>query len=179
MSDFSVEKIVAAVRHEGSIRWFRSGRDLWVLDFRKWRESFVGRGYSAPELDNSDRGGIHVVNRESAKPFLDFMSQYELDKDQLSVELARRYPDAQSWWDVADLFPIILVDFDNERVAAFYPNGTPMEKYLPDGWVGEFKDFATEYPPEIFPEDDKFWVKGGVDLLQLLNARAGNVRVDK
>ncbi|MGS1125885.1 hypothetical protein ACVCL3_02715 [Rhodanobacter sp. UC4437_H4] len=171
MTESSVENVVAVVRHKGRIRWFRSGRDLWILDYRKWRDSFINRGYSAPELDDSDRGGVHVVNRESAERFLDFMSEYEVGKDQLSVELARRYSQAQSWWDVADLFPIIFVDFDNERVAAFYPRGTPMEKYLPDGWDGEFRDFATEYPAEIFPEDEKFWVKGGADLLQLLNER--------
>jgi len=178
MSDPSVEKIVAVVRISGRFRWYRSDRDLWVLDLQKWRNSFTIHGHFVPELDDSDRGGIHVVTRESASRFLDLMSQYELKSDQLSIELAERYTTARSWWEVADLFPIIFVDFDSERVAAFYLKGTPMEKYLPDGWSGEFKDFATEYQPEMFPEEEKFWVKGGIDLLQLLNERGQKSRAD-
>lgn len=171
MSEEDIEIVVAIVRHRGQIRWFRSTRELWVLDYRKWRAAFISRGYSAPELDDSDRGGVHVVDSDTAGLFLDFMAEYEVRQDELSHELATRYSSAQSWWDVADLFPIIFVDFDRKHVGAFYPNGTPMEKYLADGWTGAFEDFATEYPAALFPEQNKFWVKGGVDLLELLNER--------
>lgn len=99
------------------------------------------------------------------------MHQYELNKDQLSLELTERLPSARSLWDVTDLFPIIFVDFDNERVSAFYSAGTPMEKHLPDGWSSKFEDFASDSPPDIFPKSEKFWVKGEIDLLQLLNDR--------
>jgi len=34
-----------------------------------------------------------------------------------------------------------------------------------------FIDFATEYPEEVFPASSKFWVKEGVDLLEILNKR--------
>lgn len=46
-----------------------------------------------------------------------------------------------------------------------------MERYLPEGWTGEFVDFLTEYPEEVFPKRNRFWIKGGVDLLEMLNKR--------
>lgn len=166
-----VEKIVAVTRYKDHFRWYRSDRDLWILDYIKWRNSFVSRGYSAPDLDDSDRGGIHVVSGENADSFFEYMKIFEVKKDDLSIGLAKRFPTAKSWWDVADLFPIIFVDFDDETVAGFYSAGTPMEKFIPDGWKGEFVDFATEYPSSKFPTEDKFWVKSGSDLLKLLNER--------
>jgi len=166
-----VDLVVAAARISGRVLWYRSPRELWILDYTKWRESFVQKGHQLPELDDSDRWGIHVVDSGSAHQFLQFMEQYRASKDALSLDLALRFPGAKNWWDVSDLFPIVFVDFDRKRVSAFYPNGTPMEKYLPDGWVGKFEDFATEADSETLPDQEKYWIKGGEDLLALLNKR--------
>lgn len=171
MSEVGVEEIVVAVRYKGKIRWFRSDRDLWVLDVSKWREEFIRHGYDVPEFKDSFRCGIRTVDQGNVDKFLDCILKYEVHKDDLSIELARRYPTARSWWDVKELFPIMFVDFDNRRVGAFYPDGTPMERYVPDGWIGEFVDFANDYPQDIFPVEEKFWVKGDSDLLKLLNER--------
>jgi len=166
-----VEQVVVVVRYQGKIRWFRSDRDLWVLDVNKWRDEFIGQGYDVPEFKDSYRFGIHVVDQEAVQQFLDCMSKYELHKDELSLELAKRYPTASSWWDVDDIFPIMFVNFDDCKVGTFYPEGARMERYIPDNWTGEFIDFANEYPEEIFPVGEKFWVKDGSDLLELLNER--------
>lgn len=170
MNDNS-ESVVAAVRLGGSIRWFRGPRELWVMDYKKWRDSYVSSGHDVPHLDDSDRGGIHVVNDASASAFLRFVEGHRVEKDVLARELALRYRNARNWWDVADLFPVVFIDFDHRHLSGFYPNGTPMEKYAPDGWSSAFEDFLTEAPEEIFPTADKFWVREGSDLLALLNAR--------
>ena len=167
-------EVVVVVRHRSKIRWFRSDRDLWVLDANKWRSEFVAEGYDVPPFQDSYRFGFRVVNQKNSEAFLEQMSQFEVDKDSLSRELAERYQTANSWWDVKDLFPIMFVDFDNAKVAAFYPDGTPMERYIPEKWEGEFTDFADEYPDSIFPTKEKFWVKGGSDLLKLLNERGAS-----
>ncbi len=174
MSSLDVEQVVVVVLYQGKIRWFRSDRDLWVLDLNKWRNEFIDLGYNVPEFKNSYRFGIHTVKKETAQQFLDSISEFELHKDELSIELAKRYPSAISWWDVRDLFPIMFVNFDDCKVGAFYPEGTPMERYVPDGWTGEFIDFANEYPEDIFPTKEKFWFKGDSDLLKLLNERGSN-----
>jgi hypothetical protein len=171
-----VETVVIVIRYQNKISWYRSDRDLWVLDLNKWRDDFLSRGYAVPNFSDNYRFGISIVNQETVQIFLNNMSTFEISKDELSIELARRYTSAESWWDVMDLFPIMFVDFDNSSVAAFYPEGTPMERYIPDGWTGEFIDFADEYPEELFPEEDKFWIKGDADLLKLLNERAANLK---
>ena len=173
MDDSEAQEVVVAVRYKGKIRWFRSDRDMWVLDVNKWRDEFINYGYEVPKFQDSYRFGIHVVNQVTAERFLDCMSGFELHKDELSIELAKRYTTARSWWDVSDLFPIMFVNFDDCKVGAFYPEGTPMERYIPEGWTGEFIDFANEYSEEVFPVTDKFWIKGDSDLLKLLNERGG------
>lgn len=172
MSDHEeTQEVVVAVRYKGQVRWFRSDRDLWILDINRWRDEFIGQGYHVPEFSESHRFGIHCINEESAPMFLGHMSEHELHKDDLGLELANRFPQARSWWDLQDLFPIMFVNFDERSVGAFYPDGTPMERYVPDGWVGEFVDFANEYSEAVFPAKDKFWVRGDSDLLSLLNER--------
>ncbi|KHD10513.1 group-specific protein [Candidatus Thiomargarita nelsonii] len=171
MSTLDVEIVVVVIRYEGKIRWFRCDRDLWLLDVNKWRNEFIKHGYDVPEFKNSYRFGIHIVNQDTVQQFLSCISEFELHKDELSIELAKRYTTASSWWDVSDLFPIMFVNFDVRKVGAFYFEGTPMERYIPDDWTGEFIDFANDYPEEVFPKEEKFWIKGHSDLLQLLNER--------
>ena len=171
MSGVENNNVVVIVRYKGVVRWFRSDRDLWVLDVNKWRNEFIENGFDVPEFNSKFRFGFLLVSENNASDFLLAMSPYEIAEDQLSYEFASRYSSAQSWWDVGDLFPIMFVDFDRRKVAAFYPDGTAMERYIPDGWTGEFVDFLTEYSEDAFPKENKFWIKGGVDLLDMLNKR--------
>jgi hypothetical protein len=174
MNHPEIDEIVITVRYRAQIRWFRSDRDLWVLDVNKWRNEFIKSGYDVPPFQDSYRFGIHIIDKETVADFLNHMSPFEITKDSLSLELAKRYSSAKSWWDVRDLFPIMFVDFDHAKVAAFYANGTPMERYIPNGWEGEFIDFANEYPENIFPTSEKFWVKGDSNLLNMLNERGAS-----
>lgn len=171
MSTMDVENVVVVVRDEGHIRWFRCDRDWWVMDVNKWRNEFIQNGYDMPEFNDAYRFGFKIVNEKNAAEFLANLKSYEVAPDTLAMELAKRYQTARSWWDVSDLFPVMFVNFDRREVGAFYSQGVAMERYVPDGWTGQFIDFATEYPDDVFPTSSKFWVKGGVDLLALLNKR--------
>jgi hypothetical protein len=170
--------VVVAIRLDSEIKWFRGDRDFWVLDQEKWRDEFIRAGHEVPEFQDGDRFGIRIVNHDTKQKFICSIAEFEIDKNELSIDLARRFSTARSWWDVEDLFPILFIDFDNSHVGAFYYEGTPMERYIPDGWTSEFIDFANKYPEEIFPIEDKFWIKGGSDLLQLLNER-GSHEIDR
>jgi hypothetical protein len=171
MTSSDVETVVVVVRHVDQIRWFRCSRDWWVMDVNKWRNEFIQSGYDVPEFNDTYRFGFKVVNEDNATEFFARLKWYEVAPEALALELAMRYKTARSWWDVSDLFPIMFVDFDMREVGAFYSEGVAMERYVPDGWIGRFIDFATEYPEEVFPASSKFWVKEGVDLLALLNKR--------
>jgi hypothetical protein len=169
--------IVVVVRYQGEIRYYQSDQDLWVLDVNKWRNEFIAHGYDMPEFNDDFRFGIKIVNEKTVDKFLTSMSCYEVEKDELSYQLAIRYQTAYSFWDVIDLFPVIFVNFDEKKVAGFYPQpNVRLEYYIADGWQGEFIDFALEYPEETFPKSEKFWVKGDEDLLVMLNERGANLK---
>ena len=69
----------------------------------------------------------------------------------------------------------MFVDFDHHHVSAFYPEGTCMERYVPDNWTSEFEDFATKYSDDRFPSHEKFWIQRCVDLLKELNERGQRI----
>jgi hypothetical protein len=178
MTDFGgfdlneVEEIIVVVRHHDQFHWFKGDRDLWVLDWNKWKHDFIDAGITDPhDASPDERFGIRVVNEHTADKFLTKMQPFAINKADLAEELTVLFPDAQSWWDLDYLFPIMFVDFDRKHVCAFYPEGTRMERYIPDGWTSEFEDFATKYSEEHFPRKEKFWVRDGLDMLKELNER--------
>jgi hypothetical protein len=175
MSGLDIVEIIVVVKHDGCFRWYKSDRDLWVLDWHKWTKESRDAGFQVPESDPAERFGISIVNNETAAKFLAAMEQFRISADDLATELVARFPGAQSWWDVGDLFPILFVDFDRKHVCGFYPEGTRLERYIPDGWTSEFEDFQTKYPEERFPRSAKFWIRNGLDMLNELNERGRRI----
>lgn len=175
MNLLDVELVVVVVKYRGAFRWYRSDRELWVLDLHKWQQEFVKAGYETPEVDSSDRFGIDIVNEATIDRFLAEMEEFEIERSKLADALSRRFPAAQSWWDVGKLFPILFVDADKRHVTAFYSSGIPMERYVPDGWTSEFEDFASKASENEFPTSEKFWIQDGVDMLAVLNERGRNL----
>lgn len=162
--------VVVLVKYQSRYRWFRGERELWVLDYRKWAKDFSEAGY---EVDSSaeERFGIEVVDSITVDNFLSKIGNLEIDREKLVKAFANRLPTAKSWWDVGKLFPIMLIDFDGKHVAAFYHDGIPVERYVPDGWTSEFEDFASKYSEAQLPTSEKFWVQDGKDWLAVLNER--------
>ena len=167
------QNVLAVVRHDGQIRYCLSDRDNWILDWNKWRDEFVAAGHAVPDIHvmARQRSGIAIVDSDNVEQFLRIPGMHQIDQDFLHKELVNRFPAAQSWWDVEFLFPIAFADFDNKRFAGFYQDGPRLERYVPDGWEGEFADFANTYPPDVFPDSAKFWLVDGRDLLHELIER--------
>lgn len=167
------QNVLAVVRYNGQILYCLSDRENWILDWNKWRAEFVAAGHAVPDIHimARQRSGIAIVDRENVEQFLQIPGMHQIELDFLRKELVNRFPTAQSWWDVEFLFPIAFADFDNRRFAGFYQDGPRLERYVPDGWQGEFADFANTYPPELFPDSAKFWMVDGKDLLQELIER--------
>lgn len=163
--------VIVVLKRNGQFHWYKSERELWVLDQDKWEKDFVDAGYPPSDSDDDERFGIPVVNDYTMKQFLSKMEQYKVEKAKLENALKVRFPEATSWWDVGKLFPIMLVDCDKRHVSAFYLDGARMERYVPEGWTGEFDDFANNASEEDFPIQERFWVQDGVDLLAILNER--------
>lgn len=179
MSGMEIEEVIVVVRQYGRFSWFRSDRELWVLDLNKWKRDFLEGGFEVPESSPSERFGIPIVNEVTIDEFITAMQQFRVSKDDLAEDLVRRLPAASSSWDVNELFPIMFVDADRRHVCAFYSQGIRMERYVPDGWTSEFEDFLTKYPEEQFPVAEKFWVLDGFDALQELNRRGQELNQQK
>jgi len=164
---------VAVARHKGVVYWLLLEPENLVLDWKKRRDEFVAAGHQYPDLSAvaAQRAGIVLLDQSSADEFLLAPETHKLSVDFLRQALLERFPSAQSWWDVGFLFPIAFIDFDSKRFAGFYQDGPRLERYVPEGWIGEFADFANTYPKEVFPMADKFWIVDGRDLLHELNER--------
>lgn len=167
------QNVLAVVRHNGQIQYCLSDRENWILDWNKWREEFIAAGHAVPDIHimARQRSGIAILDRDNIEQFLQMPGVHRIELDFLRKELVNRFPAAQSWWDVEFLFPIAFADFDNKRFAGFYQDGPRLERYVPDGWQGEFADFANTYPADVFPESAKFWIVDGKDLLHELIER--------
>ncbi|WP_283150485.1 hypothetical protein [Silvimonas soli] len=165
--------VVAVARYEGVIHWLLLEPENLLLDWEKRREEFVAAGYPYPDLRAvaTQRSGIVVLDQHTAAEFLRAPEAHKLNLEFLRQVLLERLPSAESWWDVGFLFPIAFIDFDSKRFAGFYQNGPRFERYVPDGWEGEFVDFANTYPEDVFPVADKFWIVDGRNLLHELNER--------
>ena len=165
--------VVAVARHQGAIYWLLLEGENLILDWKKRRDEFIAASCPYPDLDMvaSQRAGIVVLDQNTAEEFLTVAENHKFGIEFLRQALLERFLSAQSWWDVGFLFPIAFIDFDNKRFAGFYHTGPRLERYVPDGWVGEFVDFANTYSEDIFPAVDKFWIVDGRDLLYELNER--------
>jgi len=170
--------VIAVARYKGAIYWLLLEQENVILDWEKRRSEFISAGYQYPDLDMvaGQRCGIVVLDQHAAEKFLSAPEIHKLSLQFLQNALVEKFPNAKSWWDVEFLFPIAFIDFDRERFAGFYHNGPRLERYIPDGWQGEFVDFANTYPEEVFPAADKFWIVDGKDLLHELNERGSRQR---
>jgi hypothetical protein len=170
MNPLEPDLVVVLIKYRSRYRWFRGDRELWILDYQKWANDFSNAGYDV-DSGADERFGIEIVNALTVEDFLSKVGNLEIDREKLATALATRLPTAKSWWDVGKLFPIMLIDFDETHVAAFYSEGIPMERYVPDGWTSEFEDFANKYDESQLPTSEKFWVQNGKDWLAVLNSR--------
>lgn len=149
------------MKRKGIWRWYQSIRDYWVLDLVKWKNSFIDSGYRVDPDDYSYRFDIPIVDETTANTFLEKMRLYRLNRETLARELETVIRDGVTWWDVAELFPVLMVDFDDRRVASIAE--TPcFDLYVPDGWVGTCDNFVADMPLE-----ERYWVRGNQDLMDL------------
>jgi hypothetical protein len=157
--------IVVCARHQGEWLWFQSPVDFWILDQQKWVRGFRNRGLDAPD-EYEARFDIPIVDQDNADDFLALMAEFGRDRDGLEAELAALGEDAQSWWDIAALMPVLWVDFDERCAYSLFGEGVELENYVPAGWTGRFENFYG-----LIPEAQRYWVIDGVDQVERFKSR--------
>lgn len=114
---------VAMVRYNATVHYLLSDRANWVLDWTRWRAEFVAAVHQVPDLETmtAQRSNIAIVNESTAEQFMNSAAVRRLTVPFLRNALLERFAAAESWWDVAFLFPIAFIDFDNKRFCRVLP----------------------------------------------------------
>ncbi len=154
------KKVISLIKRNGEYLYYMAPEDVWVLDRQAWRGLFVKHGVDVPELSQSERFGMPLVNQDNALMFIGAITPYKISAQDLVGELRKTYP-AEDWFDVSHLFPKVLIDFDATRLVSVEVDGIPYEKFVPDKWTGTLEDFYSEIPLEY-----RYWIDGRVDYLQ-------------
>jgi len=152
------EMIIVSVRRHGEWSWFKSIREYWVLDWIAWEDMFEKAGVDAARGDYSARFGIPVVDAGTGEQFLDFMTPFRKSREELHREFWDSEVEAQTWFDVSDHMPILLVDFDARELRSVYSEMMRFERFVPDAWVGVHGEFY-----DRIPETERYWFKNGQD----------------
>ncbi|MDX8001144.1 hypothetical protein FE394_18625 [Xenorhabdus sp. Reich] len=165
------DNVVVAIKNNNIITWYQSDREIWVLDRQKWHRDFVDNDIVCPEDSADDRFGILIVNDATKDKFFDSILSFKVDNKKLE-EFKEKIQDSSSWWDSHELFPMAFIDFDSKKLSACYPypGKVPVERYVPDGWNGEFIDFMRKFDESILPKNEKYWVINDIDYLEKLSS---------
>jgi hypothetical protein len=112
-----------------------------------------GRSYEFPAP------WIHL-NEDTAERFLSAIAERRVPASALSQLMSsRRETNEQD--DLLDFAPCLLVDFDQRRLFSQYPEMIRFELYVPDGWIGIYRDFRSEVPPE-----ERYWIVNGQNFFE-------------
>lgn len=153
--------MIVAARYKGSIRWYESEPDFWILDQNRWAQSFRDAGHDVPDDGYSDRFGIAVLDSDSAPAFFGGMAEFSVTEQDLHRRFRLAAEKANDWYDIADHLPSLLVDFDKHSLWSIHPELMSFVDFVPDGWSAAYASFF-----EYVPECSRFWIVDGTDVLR-------------
>jgi len=154
------QNIVVGVLFQHSFAWYITTRDYWYLDITKYKDALRAFGYPHPILeDYSARFDIAILDEHTAESFLVHVVDQRVPASALTqMMLDRKVHDTYN--DLLDFVPCFLVDFDQRQFSSLYPEMIRFERYIPEGWIGSFRDFLSDVPIE-----ERYWIVNGEDLL--------------
>lgn len=153
------QRIVVGVMFRDTFAWYVTIKEYWYLDYTKYDRAFLAAGHKSDMLgDYSLRFDIGILNEDTAEQFLSRIEDRRVPASALSeMMIARREADKED--DLLDFLPCLFVNFDQKMFLSQYPEMIVFEDYVPDGWVGEYREFT----PEV-PEDERYWIAGEQNL---------------
>lgn len=153
------ENIIVLVQYMDSYRWFVTDKEIWFLDFKKLIAAYVEKGFHVPNPnDFSERFNIPVVNEDTAKAFLGNITNDEVEGEELKHILKQTtYQD--TYIDISDMYPSLYVNFDHKQLISYYPEPASYELYVPDGWIGYYKNSVEDIPEKYW-----YWIVDGQNL---------------
>lgn len=154
------ERIIVGVRNSLGFSWHVSDRDTWIMDIYKYQEAYQNIGYKVNlEFILSLRNNIPILNENNYIQYLDLN-----DDEVVSTENLRSEIKIFNKSDTILAFqPSIYVDFVKRELYSMYQENIPYEKYIPDGWKGEFLDFI-----EQIPQNERYWDIDGTNQISVI-----------
>lgn len=153
------QNIIVGVILHTTFSWYITDTEYWYLDYTKYDSALLASGYThTPLRDYSFRFDIAVLNEETAADFLSHIENCRVTAPTLTrMMVARRQ--AKKDDDLLDFAPCLLVNFDQRQFSSQFPEMIRFEIYVPDNWVGSYRDFE----PEI-PDNERYWIVNGRNL---------------
>lgn len=150
------ENIIVAAVYKRHFEWYVAPKNLWKQDYNKLytavRELYVKLGRSEEQLVQdfgtyesfcAGRWGIEVLDSDTASEFFSCLFHCRYSADELRSLRAIARDDQKR-----DYFPALYIDFDSCKMYSLYPESENFEKFVPDGWTGESRDFTSMIPAD-------------------------------
>jgi len=152
------EDAVAAVLHNGKWAFYVDHKEIWVLNYESWLQSYVNAGHDPVDPEHSERFGIAIVDQNTAAEFLEHLADRQYSTKELGEYLERKRREEEDDEEPFECYPAFLIDFDSRRAVSWYPEPFYVfEKHVPPEWKGSYYDFLSEIPVEL-----RYWERSKV-----------------
>ena len=154
------DRIIVGVKSCQGFEWHISDRDTWIMDIYKYQKAYLNIGYKV-NLDFilSLRNNIAILNVGNYIKYLSLNDDEVVSTDELRDAIVR--------FDKSDTIltfsPSIYVNFVERKFYSMYPENIPFEKYIPDGWEGEYSNFI-----EKISQNERYWDVNGKNLINII-----------
>ncbi len=160
------ENIIVFIVCDDVRSWYVTEKDYWYLDLIKLHSEMVN-AYSESKMqlpagyidDFSERHDIAVLNKDTAKDFLESIGSLRATVEELRELFVDSVVISEDDDALLDFVPSLYVDFDKSILYSYYPEMIEFEKYIPSGWKGEYRNFFPLIPSEL-----RYWVVDGKDI---------------
>ncbi|KQO04817.1 hypothetical protein [Paenibacillus sp. Leaf72] len=152
--------IIVGINNKNDFSWYVTDKSFWIMDLIKRQQEFLSNGYEY-DMEHllESRFFIKNVNEDTIDIYLENLSKYKTS----SLELKKIIKEEKYDDTILSLNPSLFIDVDKKMLLSSFPEMFPFERYAPDNWIGEYKDFD-----DYIPDSEKYWLDEGVDLISII-----------
>ncbi len=130
------------------------------MDYKKWNYEFKTKFKSKiVETVDSIRKGIEILDTQNWPEFSERIKHWKVSSQELTNLIKANLP-LESWEENFELFPALLIDFDDKRLFSVFTEPTKFENYVPSNWNGKLEDFFS-----LIPMQEKYWIINSIDYM--------------
>jgi hypothetical protein len=147
------QNIIVGTIFDNAFSWYVTEKDLWFLDMYALKNAYSRHGY---DLDITDprllRSAFPILNERTFVDFRLLIHEYIFSTPELRELLLMILEDDQQSRPY-EMYPSLLVDFDNQELFNCYYEPEAFENVVPKGWKGKYHEFL-----DHIPVSERYWV---------------------